>query len=102
MTTAQPPDQQINVQFTPEVTRGIYSNSAVISHTPMDFVFDFIQVSQPMGEAHCRARIITPPAQAKSILTALAANVAKYEARFGNIEIVENPLPMAAPEGEAN
>ena len=77
-------NQEIKIELTPEVAKGIYSNLAVITHGPNEFFVDFITMA-PNAGAKVQSRIIMSPENAKNLLGALAENVRKYEATFGPI-----------------
>jgi Protein of unknown function (DUF3467) len=62
-----------------------YSNFALITHSPSEFVLDFAQVMPQVPHARVVARVVTTPVHAKLILRALSENVARYEAQFGAI-----------------
>ncbi len=76
---------EIQIELSPEVARGIYSNLAVISHGPNEFFVDFITMAPNMPQAKVQSRIIMTPENAKNLLGALMENVKKYEATFGEI-----------------
>ena len=76
--------QEIKIELTPEVAKGIYSNLAVITHGPNEFFVDFITMA-PNAGAKVQSRIIMSPENAKNLLAALADNVKKYEQTFGPI-----------------
>lgn len=76
---------ELNIELSEEKADGIYSNLVLISHSPSEFVFDFIRVVPGMPKAKVHSRIIMAPAHAKSFLKALADNVNKYESQFGEI-----------------
>ncbi len=69
-----------------EVAVGIYSNLALVNHSPDEFVMDFVYVPPNAPKAKLRARIISSPSHMKRFLMALQDNVRKYEERFGKIE----------------
>ncbi|MDE6370709.1 MAG: DUF3467 domain-containing protein [Duncaniella sp.] len=77
--------QEIKIELTPEVAKGIYSNLAAITHGPNEFFVDFITLAPNMPGAKVQARIIMSPENAKNLLGALAENVRKYENTFGPI-----------------
>ncbi|MDY5969924.1 MAG: DUF3467 domain-containing protein [Bacteroidales bacterium] len=81
-------NQNLNITIKPEVGAGIYSNLAVISHTPSEIYLDFAQMApgNPEGTAVVNSRIIMSPMHAKRLLAALADNVKKYEEQFGTIK----------------
>lgn len=76
----------LEIQLSPEVATGIYSNLAAISHGPNEFFIDFINIAPNMPQAKVVSRIIVSPENAKNLLNALAENVARYEATFGAIQ----------------
>ncbi|GBD94003.1 hypothetical protein BMS3Abin05_01599 [bacterium BMS3Abin05] len=79
--------QQINVELGEKEAEGIYSNLALISHSPAEFVIDFTRMLPGVPKARVYARIIMTPQHAKSFLQALKENVHKYEEQFGEIKI---------------
>lgn len=82
----------LNLDISPEVAEGVYSNLAVISHTPTEMVLDFAQMLPGNKNATVRSRIIMNPVHAKRLLMALNDNIQKYESQFGTIE--EPKMPM--------
>ena len=88
MSDPQPP-KQINIELPKEIN-AIYSNFAIISHSPHEMIIDFAQVLPAMPKARVQARILLTPTNAKMLLQALGDNIAKYEQRFG---VIGNPGP---------
>ncbi len=82
-----PPNQQINIELGEKEAEGIYSNLALISHSPAEFVFDFTRVLPGVPKTKVYARIVMTPQHAKSFLKALEENVGKYEKQFGEITV---------------
>lgn len=82
-----PQGQQINIEIGEKEAEGIYSNLAIISHSPAEFVIDFTRVVPGVPKAKVHARIITTPQHAKMLLKALKENIDKFEAKFGEIKI---------------
>lgn len=82
-----PKGQQINIELGEKESEGIYSNLAIITHSPAEFILDFTRVVPGVPKAKVYARIITTPPHAKMLLKALKENIEKYEARFGEITI---------------
>lgn len=78
--------QEINIELGEKEAEGIYSNLAIISHSPAEFVIDFTRIlpGVPKGKVH--ARIIMTPQHAKFLLNALADNLIKYEDQYGEIK----------------
>lgn len=85
--TQNPQGQQINIELNEKEAEGIYSNLAIITHSPAEFVIDFTRVVPGVPKAKVYARIITTPQHAKMLLKALKDNLDKYEARFGEIKV---------------
>jgi hypothetical protein len=86
---------QINIELSEEIAEGIYSNLAIISHSPQEFVVDFVRVMPGVPKAKVKSRIVLTPEHAKRLMKALAENVKKYESQFGMIEDKEVPnVPM--------
>ncbi len=83
----QPQTQQLSIELGEKEAEGIYSNLAIITHSPAEFVIDFTRVVPGMPKAKVFSRIITTPQHAKLLLKALSDNIDKYEARFGEIKI---------------
>ncbi len=79
--------QQISIELGENEAQGIYSNLAIITHSPAEFIIDFTRVVPGVPKAKVQARIITTPQHAKMLLNALNDNIVKYEARFGEIKI---------------
>jgi hypothetical protein len=64
----------------------VYTNFALISHSPSEFIFDFAR-ALPNMRARIVARLVMTPLNAKLLLRALAENVARYEAQNGEIVV---------------
>lgn len=79
--------QQINIELDEKVAEGIYSNLAIITHSPAEFIIDFTRVVPGVPKAKVHSRIITSPIHAKLLLKALKDNIEKYESRFGEIKL---------------
>ncbi len=81
------PPQQINIELGEKEAEGIYSNLAIINHTPSEFVIDFVRFFPGVPKARVHARIVMTPQHAKSLVRALQENVQRYESTFGEIKI---------------
>ncbi len=57
----EPNKNEIKIELTPEVAKGIYSNLAVITHGPNEFFLDFITMAPNMPQAKVQSRIIMSP-----------------------------------------
>ena len=97
--------QRINVELGEKESEGIYSNLALISHSPSEFIIDFARVMPGVQKTKVYARIVMTPAHAKMLLSALEQNIKKYEGQFGAIKIFgkeerEKGIGFQAPKGE--
>lgn len=77
---------QINIELTDEVASGIYSNLAIITHSPSEFILDFVSMMPGAPKAKVKSRIVMTPQHAKRLYKALAENLGKYESQFGPIK----------------
>ncbi len=76
----------INIDLPADVAEGIYSNLAMITHSPSEFIVDFIRMMPALQKAKVKSRIILTPQHAKRLLSALAENIERYEAIHGRIK----------------
>jgi hypothetical protein len=81
--------QEIKVNFPQHLQAGAYSNNMLVVHTREEFVMDFMMVVPPVGTV--TSRVIISPGHMKRMIIALQENVRKYEARFGTIQVAEEP-----------
>lgn len=79
-------EKKLNLEISPEVARGTYSNMVLISHSHSEVVLDFAAV-YPGPKSMVQSRIVLNPEHAKRLLLALADNIGKYEKQFGTIEL---------------
>jgi len=86
-------EKKINIELPEEVAEGIYSNLALITHSPSEFVCDFVQLMPGMPKAKVRSRVIMTPENAKILLNALQDNVRKYEENIGKINNGNSDMP---------
>ena len=99
--------QNLNLSISDEVSQGTYSNLAIITHSPTEFIIDFAQALPGKEGATVRQRILMNPIHAKRLLMALNDNVKKFEDNFGAIEEPRLPGPHDAipydmiPQGKA-
>jgi len=91
---------QMTIELGEKEAEGIYSNLAIISHSPAEFVIDFTRVLPGVPKARVHARIVMTPVHAKLLLHALSDNIGKYEAQHG--EINADGQVQAFPPGVSN
>jgi len=98
---------QINIELKEDIAQGIYSNLAVITHSPSEFIVDFIRIMPGITKANVQSRIILTPEHAKRLLYALKDNIAKYESIHGQIKQAEGqeerliPMNFGGPTAQA-
>ncbi|MBL4705707.1 MAG: DUF3467 domain-containing protein [Flavobacteriales bacterium] len=88
---------QLNIELSEEIAEGTYSNLAIITHSPSEFVTDFIRIMPGMPKARVHSRIIMTPQHAKRMMRALQDNIKKYETVHGAIKDDDprgNPIPL--------
>jgi Protein of unknown function (DUF3467) len=98
--------QQLNIELTDDMAQGVYSNLAVITHSPAEFVIDFIRVMPGVPKAKVQSRIILTPQHAKRLMNALKENISKFETQNGKIQDTQvqgNIIPtnFGGPQGMA-
>ena len=79
-------EQTINIDIPAEVADGTYSNLAMITHSPSEFIVDFIRMMPGLPKAKVQSRIILTPQHAKRLLKALTDNIERYESVHGRIK----------------
>ncbi|MFO8001658.1 MAG: DUF3467 domain-containing protein [Marinilabilia sp.] len=77
---------QMKIELDGDVAQGIYSNLAIISHSPSEFVIDFARIMPGVSKASVKSRIVLTPEHAKRLLNALKENVARFEELHGPIK----------------
>ena len=90
--------QSMSLSLTPQTVNGVYSNLALINHSPSEFVIDFAAMLPGLTNPTVCSRIIMAPENAKSLLLALQQNVVNYEKTFGTITM---PQVQAQPQDAA-
>ena len=81
----KPQPQSVPLEVPPDL-EAVYSNFVLITHSPSEVLLDYARVL-PNMRARVLARIVLTPLNAKLLLRALADNLAKYEAQFGEIAV---------------
>ena len=87
----QKQENNVNIELSEEMATGVYSNLAIITHSPSEFVADFIQMMPGVPKGKVRSRIIMTPENAKRLVEALKENIGKYEQMHGTIDIGGTP-----------
>jgi hypothetical protein len=88
---------QLSIELKEDIAQGIYSNLAIITHSPSEFIVDFVRIMPGIPKAEVKSRIILTPEHAKRLLHALKDNIAKYETAHGPIKQAEGQGGMLIP-----
>ena len=81
------PQNQLQLELNPQLTKTSYSNLAIISHSRSEFVIDFAATLPGLPKAVIGDRIVMTPEYTKRLMNALFDNISKYEAQFGVIDL---------------
>ncbi len=103
MSDSKEDKKQLNIALDEQTAEGVYSNLAIINHSPSEFIVDFITVMPGAPKAKVKSRVILTPEHAKRFHKALGDNLQRYEAAQGEIKTNEPPpIPLNfGPTGEA-
>jgi hypothetical protein len=82
------PPHQISLELGEKESEGIYSNLALITHSPSEFFIDFARAMPGVKKTKVYARVVMTPQNVKMLLNALDQNIKKFEDRFGKIKIM--------------
>ena len=97
-------NQQMEIELKEDEATGTYSNLAMITHSPSEFILDFIAVMPGVPKAKVLKRMILTPDHAKRLASALQDNVNRYEKEHGEIKTTKQKvdIPMyMGPKAEA-
>jgi hypothetical protein len=86
---------QMNIELPEDVAEGIYSNLAIITHSPTEFVIDFVKIMPGVPKARVKSRIVLTPQHAKRLYESVHGAIRETEA--------QGPIPMnfGGPTGQA-
>ena len=87
---------QIKIELEDNIGQGEYINFAIVTHSPAEFVMDFIRVLPGMTKSKVKSRLIMTPMHAKTLMRALKDNISKFENKFGEIK---TPAPDSSTPG---
>jgi len=88
---AEKTPHRISVELGEKESEGIYSNLALITHSPSEFFIDFARVMPGVKKTKVYARIVMTPQNIKMLHHALEQNIEKFENRFDKIKIQGQP-----------
>lgn len=94
---------KMEIELKEDEATGTYSNLVMITHSPSEFILDFIAVMPGVPKAKVVKRMILTPDHAKRLAGALAENVKKFEDEHGTIKtqskvdipMYRGPIPEA-------
>lgn len=97
------PGNKIEIELPESEAGGTYSNLVMITHSPSEFILDFIAVMPGVPKAKVAKRMVLTPDHAKRLAKALTENVQRFEAEHGEINTGNKPeIPMyRGPQAEA-
>lgn len=98
------PQQGLNIKIEEDTAEGTYSNLVMISHSPEEFILDFIRVVPGVQQAKVKSRIIVSPQHAQRLLSALEENIERYEKAHGEIDQrggPDRPIQFGGPDAKA-
>ncbi|WP_455087068.1 DUF3467 domain-containing protein, partial [Prevotella denticola] len=76
-------EQQLQIDLSPEIAKGVYTNFQIISHSSSEFVIDFATLLPGVPKATVTSRVIIAPEHALRLLSALQENIVRYKQEFG-------------------
>lgn len=79
--------KDLELEISADVVAGKYTNLAVISHSPSEFVIDFGSFMPGMEKPHVVSRVVMSPEHAKRLLMTLQDNITTYESAVSRIEL---------------
>lgn len=82
----QQDENQIDIELTEEEATGTYANLVMITHSPSEFILDFISMMPGVPKAKVVKRMVLTPDHAKRLVNALQDNIKRYEEQFGEIQ----------------
>jgi hypothetical protein len=89
---------QINVEL-PADLEAVYSNFAMITHSPSEVIVDFARILPNTPKAKVYSRIIMTPISAKLLLRALTENMGNFEKQYGEIKTPDQGFSPHEPLG---
>jgi hypothetical protein len=79
--------QPLKINTVDEISRGRYSNLMMVSHSPEEFMLDWL-LNSPNGP-HLVARVVLSPGNLKRTIETLKISLQQYEEKFGVVKFRE-------------
>ncbi|MDX1671044.1 MAG: DUF3467 domain-containing protein [Balneolaceae bacterium] len=95
---------QVEIEIPEEEANGTYSNLVMITHSPSEFILDFIAMMPGVSKAKVVKRMVLTPDHAKRLAKALQENITRFEDEHGQISTKDRfdmPLNFRGPTPEA-
>jgi hypothetical protein len=86
-TNEQQQGQQLQIELGEKEAEGVYSNLAIITHSPAEFIIDYTRVTPGVPKARVLSRIIMTPQHMKLLLGAMKENLERYEEQYGEVRV---------------
>lgn len=83
-------EKGFNIEITPELESGVYSNLAMVMHSQSEFVLDFIQMIPQQNSSKVRSRVIMTPDNMKRLLRVMIGNMNAFEKEYGEVILPED------------
>lgn len=99
-----PKGKKLEIELKEDEAQGTYSNLVMITHSPSEFVLDFLSVMPGVKKARVVKRMILTPDHAKRLANALSENIRRYEDEHGTITSKDKfdvPFNYRGPTPEA-
>lgn len=81
---------QLSARIPDAVSRGVFSTGAIVLMGNTEFILDFVlRMQRPH---HVVQRVVLPHAVLPQLISTLEKNLEKYEARFGTLPIMPQPI----------
>ena len=92
-----PKGNQLQIEVSPEVAQGVYTNFALIAHSSSEFILDLAAIMPGLQKATVKSRVILAPEHAKRLAMALQENIARYEQEYGRIQLPNSQPRTISP-----
>jgi len=95
----QEKEMNVEIKVDENVAQGVYANFANITHSPEEFILDFLFINPapPSGFGKLMSRIVMTPGHMKRLSMAMQENISRYEERFGEIRIHTGDSASSGP-----
>jgi hypothetical protein len=93
MNQEQKPVRRLDVEIKPEQAEGTYSNLVLVAHSASEFILDFARMLPGLPKARVLSRVLMSPQHVELLRRTLEENIKKYEAKYGKIEVKDQPGP---------